>query len=390
MTSSTSRRTVLGVLLTGGVLAAAPALPHSERRPGPPPHPAKPGARRTGTLFLGTYTSTTPGGTGIGVASYDAATGGITSRTVVTGVENPSYLAPHPTSRTLYAVDEQQNGGVTAVALADDGGFQVLGTQPTGGAGPCHLSVHPGGRWLLSANYTSGTVAVHPLAADGSVGERTDLVAHTAPAPGPGQDGPHAHQIVTAPDGDHVLAVDLGNDTVYTYRLDEEGGTLEQLSYAALRPGAGPRHLTFHPDGRHAYLACELDNTVVVCGYDPATGTLTPGTPQSTGTGEGTSYPAQLLVTGDGRFAYLANRGHNSLTRYAVEDGGAALRLLDTVPVGGDFPRHTAFSPDGTLLFAANQRSGTVTAFRVDADSGTLSPFGSPFPAPAAVCVLPV
>ncbi|MGW6203896.1 lactonase family protein [Streptomyces sp. NPDC055089] len=390
MTSSTSRRTVLGALLTGGALAAAPGLPRGGHRPGPRPHPSKPGARRTGTLFLGTYTSTSPGGTGIGVASYDAATGGITSRTVVTGVENPSYLAVHPTGRTLYAVDEQQNGGVTAVALADDGTFRVLGTRPTGGAGPCHLSVHPGGRWLFSANYTSGSVAVHPLAADGSVGERTDLVAHTAPAPGPGQDGPHAHHIITAPDGGHVLAVDLGNDTVYTYRLDEDHGTLEQLSYAALRPGSGPRHLTFHPGGRHAYLACELDNTVVVCGYDPASGTLTPGAPQSTGTGGGTSYPAQLLVTGDGRFAYLANRGHNSLTRYAVENGGATLRLLDTVPVGGDFPRHTAFSPDGTLLFAANQRSGTVTAFRVDADSGALSPVGSPFPAPAAVCVLPV
>ncbi|WP_327708122.1 lactonase family protein [Streptomyces sp. NBC_00464] len=390
MTPPTSRRTVLGALLAGGALAAAPGVPRSEHRPGPAHRPTKHGARRTGTLFLGTYTSTTPGGTGIGVASYDTATGGIASRTVVTGVENPSYLALHPTGSTLYAVDEQDNGGVTAVTLAEDGTFRVLGTQPTGGAGPCHLSVHPGGQWLLSANYTSGSVAVHPLAADGSVGERTDLVAHTTPPPGPGQDGPHAHQIVTAPDGGHILAVDLGNDTVYTYRLDEDHGTLEQLSYAALPPGAGPRHLTFHPDGRHAYLACELDNTVVVCGYDPATGTLTPGTPQPTGTGEGTSYPAQFLVTGDGRFAYLANRGHNSLTRYAVEDGGATLRLLDTVPVGGDFPRHTAFSPDGALLFAANQRSGTVTAFRVDRDTGALSPSGTPFPAPAAVCVLPL
>ncbi|MFD8686192.1 lactonase family protein [Streptomyces sp. NPDC059651] len=391
MTPPTSRRTVLGALLTGGALALAPGLPRSEHRPGPAHRPVRHGAvRRTGTLFLGTYTSTSPGGTGVGVAAYDTATGSLTSRTSVTGVENPSYLALHPTGSTLYAVDEQDDGGVTAVSLAEDGTFRVLGTRSTGGAGPCHLSVHPGGRWLLSANYTSGSVAVHPLAADGSVGERTDLVAHTAPAPGPGQDGPHAHQIVTAPDGGHVLAVDLGNDTVYTYRLDEDRGTLEQLSYAALRPGAGPRHLTFHPGGRHAYLACELDNTVVVCGYDPATGTLTPGTPQSTGTGEGTSYPAQLLVTGDGRFAYLANRGHNSLTRYAVEDGGAALRLLDTVPVGGDFPRHTAFSPDGTLLFAANQRSGTVTAFRVDGDNGALTPSGTPFPAPAAVCVLPL
>ncbi|MGZ2355799.1 lactonase family protein [Streptomyces sp. 372A] len=391
MTSPTSRRTLLGALLAGGALAAAPSPPRpapAPPPPPPPPHPARPATRGTGALYLGTYTSTSPGGTGIGVAAYDRVAGSITARTVVTGVENPSYLALHPTGGTLYAVDEQQNGGVTAVDLAD--GFRVLGTRSTGGAGPCHLSVHPGGRWLFSANYTSGSVAVHPLADDGSVGERTDLVAHSSPAPGPGQGGPHAHQIITSPDGGHVLAVDLGNDTVYTYRLDETRGTLEQVSYASLRPGAGPRHLTFHPDGRHAYLACELDNTAVVCGYDPATGTLAPGDPQSTGTGSGTSYPAQFLVTGDGRFAYLANRGHNSLTRYAVEGGGAALRLLDTVPVGGDFPRHTAFSPDGTLLFAANQRSGTVTAFRVDTATGALTSAGTPYAAPAAVCVLPV
>lgn len=190
MTSSTSRRTVLGALLAGGALAAAPGLPRSERRPGPPPHPAKPGVRRTGTLFLGTYTSATPGGTGIGVASYDTATGGIISRTVITGVENPSYLATHPTGRTLYAVDEQQNGGVTAVALAGDGTFRVLGTRPTGGAGPCHLSVHPAGRWLLSANYTSGSVAVHPLAADGSVGSAPTWSLTPRPHPAPARTDP--------------------------------------------------------------------------------------------------------------------------------------------------------------------------------------------------------
>ncbi|MGY3678818.1 6-phosphogluconolactonase (cycloisomerase 2 family) [Streptomyces sp. TE33382] len=231
---------------------------------------------------------------------------------------------------------------------------------------------------------------MHPIADDGSLGERTDLVTHTSPPPGPGQGGPHAHQILTSPDGGHVLAVDLGNDTVYTYRLETAAGTLAEVSRAALKPGAGPRHVTFHPGGRFAYLACELDNTTVVCGYDPATGALTPGAGQSTGTGPGTSYPAQLLVTADGAFAYLANRGHNSLTRYAVERDGAALRLLDTVPVRGDFPRQIAFSPDGALLFAANQRSSTVTVFRVDRTDGTLSPAGEPVGAPVAVCVLPL
>ncbi|MEV5682540.1 lactonase family protein [Streptomyces sp. NPDC052164] len=388
--TATSRRSLLGALLAGAVLSAAPTAPARTAAPGGPA-PVPPGAPRAiRPLLLGTYTSAEGGGTGIGTATYDTTTGAIATGPVITGVDNPSYLAPHPSGSTVYAVDEQDQGAVTAVALAPDGAHRVLGSRDTGGSGPTHLCVHPTGEWLLSANYTSGSVAVHPLAADGSIGERTDLVTHTSPPPGPGQNGPHAHQIVTSPDGGHVLAVDLGNDTVYTYRLDTTAGTLTEVSRAALKPGAGPRHLTFHPGGRFAYLACELDNTAVVCGYDPVTGTLTPGTGQSTGTGPGTSYPAQLLVTADGAFAYLANRGHNSLTRYAVEQDGAALRLLDTVPVGGDFPRQIAFSPDGALLFAANQRSSTVTVFRVDRADGALSGAGRPVAAPVAVCVLPL
>ncbi|NGO81987.1 lactonase family protein [Streptomyces sp. 196(2019)] len=379
---SVGRRSLLGGLLAGtAALVAAPALSapaHAAARPAP---------TATRRLLLGTYTSAEGGGTGIGTATYDTATGAMTPGAVITGVENPSYLALHPSGSTVYAVAEQDAGAVTAVALAPDGTYDVLGTRPTGGSGPTHLSVHPSGDWLLSANYTSGSVAVHPIAADGSLGERTDLVTHSSPPPGPGQSGPHAHQVVTSPDGGHVLAVDLGTDTVYTYRLDTSAGTLTEVSRAALAPGSGPRHLTFHPGGRSAYLACELDNTTVVCAYDPGNGTLTPGPGRSTGSETG--YPAQLVVTGDGSYAYLANRGPDSLTRYAVEDGGAALRLLDTVPVGGDWPRQLALSPDSSLLFAANQRSATVTAFRVG-DDGSLAPAGDALPAPVAVCVLPL
>lgn len=358
------------------------------------------GAREEGEagrpLFLGTYTGQPGGGAGIGLAAYEPRTGRVTGTGVVDGVENPSYLALSPDGRTLYAVNESQEagteGGVTAVALRPGGRHRVLGTRGTGGAGPCHLSAHPSGRWLLSANYLSGSLAVHPVERDGSLGERTDLVTHSTPPPGPGQEGPHAHQVFTAPDGRHVLAVDLGTDTLYTYRLDEHTGRLARTSHAVVRPGAGPRHLTFHPGGRWAYLANEVDNTAVVCAYDPHTGRLTPGRPQSTGTGTGPgeSYPAQFVVTPDGRFAYLANRGHNSLTRYAVEARGARLRLLDTVPVGGDFPRHLALAPSGRLLFAANQKSGTLTTFHLDPATGRLTPAGRPFPAPLAVCALPL
>ncbi|OIK29506.1 6-phosphogluconolactonase [Streptomyces malaysiense] len=371
------------------VAVPAPAAPPPD--PAPAGAPGRRSADRSGgprPLYLGTYTSVPGGGTGIGLASYDPESGLITGSGTLTGVPDPSYLAVHPDGRTLYAVDERQDGGVTAVRLGDR---RVLGTRSTGGAGTCHLSVHPSGRWLLSAAYGSGSVAVHPIDASGALGERTDLVTHGSPAPGPGQEGPHAHQFRTGPDGRHLLAVDLGTDTVYTYRLDAAKGTLAEAGQAHTRPGAGPRHLTFHPGGRYAYLANETDDTVVVCAYDPATGRLAIGEPQSTGaTGDVTNYPAQLLVTANGRYAFLANRGHNSLARYAVEAGGARLRLLGTVPVGGDFPRQIAFSPDGRLLFAANQRSGTVTVFQVDADRGELRAAGEPFASPVAVCALPL
>ncbi|MGV9919570.1 beta-propeller fold lactonase family protein [Streptomyces cellulosae] len=365
----------------------APTPPAPATVTGPPAPSATPSGPRP--LYLGTYTSADGGGKGIGTATYDPVTGRISGEGVIGGVGDPSFLAVHPDGRTLYAVNEREDGEVTAVRLSDR---KVLGSSATGGSSPCHLSVHPGGRFLLSADYGSGTVAVHRIEQSGVLGGRTALVTHSEPAPGPGQQGPHAHQFVTAPDGEHVLAVDLGTDTVYTYRLDDKDGTLTEVSRAAARAGAGPRQLTFHPGGRYAYLANELDDTVTVCAYEPTTGRLTIGEPQPTGSEPeaGTNYPAQLVVTGDGRWAYLANRGHNSVARYAVEEDGARLRLLGTVPVGGDFPRHIALSPDGGLLFTANQRSGDVSVFHVDADSGELRPAGEPFASPVAVCALPL
>jgi 6-phosphogluconolactonase (cycloisomerase 2 family) len=388
-----SRRRFLGVAAAATAVTTIPAPVAPRQTPtGPRETPAEapsPPSRPSGPrpLFLGTYTSVEGGGEGIGLATYDPESGRITGTGTVRGVADPSYLAVHPDGHTLYAVDERQDGAVTAVRLP---GHEVLGARSTGGAGPCHLSVHPSGRWLLSANYLSGSVAVHPIDSSGALGERTDLVTHSSPPPGPGQQGPHAHQFITGPDGGHVLAVDLGTDTVYTYRLDPARGTLTEVSRARTRPGAGPRHLTFHPGGRFAYLANEVDNTAVVCAYDPASGRLTPGAAQSTGAGGGTNYPAQFAVTADGRYAYLANRGDNSLTRYAIESDGARLRLLDTVPVEGDFPRHVALSPDGRLLFTANQRSGTVSVFHVDRESGELRLAGEPFASPVAVCALPL
>ncbi|HEY3482727.1 MAG TPA: lactonase family protein [Streptomyces sp.] len=355
------------------------------------PRKAAPAARRP--VYLGTYTSSSS--QGVGLASYDPGTGVLTSTGTLKGVANPSFLALSGDGTHLYAVDEQDKGAVTAVSVDAQGRLKVLGAQSTGGAGPCHLSVHPGGRHVLSANYDSGSVAVHPIASDGSLRARSDLVKHTGSGPDPDrQKGPHAHMVLSDPQGGYVLAVDLGTDTVYTYRLDTAKGKLAAVSQARVTPGAGPRHLAFHPSGRFAYLANELGDSVIVCGYDPATGRLTPGAPQPTVPAgpppSERNYPAEVLVSPDGAHVYVSNRGHNSVARFAVGDAGASLTLRDAVPTGGAYPRHISLDPSGTLLFAANQNSGTVTTFRRDPASGALTATGASFKAPTPVCVLPM
>ncbi|WNV83815.1 lactonase family protein [Umezawaea sp. Da 62-37] len=344
------------------------------------------------TAYLGTYTTWSGGGTGIGLAAYDQTTGQLRQTGVFPGVANPSFVIE--AGRTLYAVNEQTNGAVTSIAIGAGGGLRVINSQSTGGADPCHLALDPSGRYLLSANYSSGSVAVHPVRADGGLGVRVDLAQHQGSGPDKErQEGPHAHQVLPDPVGKHLLAVDLGTDSVYSYRLDTTTGKLTVVSTAKVKPGAGPRHLAFHPSGSFAYLANELDSTIVAAAYDAERGLLTPAQTLRT-TPIGTpatprNYPAEVVVSADGRFVYLSNRGHDSVALFAVEQGGARLRFVETVPTGGKYPRHIAFDPTGRFLFAANQNSNTATTFRVDLATGRLRPTGTPLSTPIPVCVVP-
>ncbi|TWD83091.1 6-phosphogluconolactonase [Kribbella amoyensis] len=353
----TSRRTFLGLGATavGTAIVGAPTARAAESQ----------------TLYIGAYA---PGG--LGVATYDPASGMITSTGVLAGVAEPSLLIG--TDRFLYAVNEQPDGGVTAIAVDAPGKLRILNRQPTGGSAPCHLALVAKGNYLLSANYGSGDVAVHPVNADGSLGERTDLVQHEGAAP-------HAHQVVEDPAGEYVLAVDLGTDSVYTYELSTAGKLALQAT-ATMNEGAGPRHLAFHPSGVYAYVANELDSTITICGYDA--GRLTPGTSlPTTPPGAPQNYPGEVLVSPDGRFVYLTNRGHNSIAVFAVEAGGAELRLVDTPSCGGDWPRHCGLDKSGALLFVANQRSNTITTFHRNQQTGTLTP-AAEFSTPVPACTL--
>ncbi|WP_447006586.1 lactonase family protein [Saccharothrix isguenensis] len=342
------------------------------------------GSRAEVPVYLGTYTSWEGGGTGIGLGVYDGATGRLRATGVVEGVPNPSFVIAE--GRRLYAVNEQSDGAVTALEVGADGVPKVINSQSTGGADPCHLALHRG--FLLAANYSSGSVSVHPVRRDGGLGERTDLVVHEGAGPDPDrQEGPHAHQVVPDPTGEFVLAVDLGADSVFSYRLGDDG-RLTSVGSARLHAGAGPRHLAFHPSGKYAYIANELDSTIVVAAYDR--GVLTPGPKVSTlPAGAPTTprnYPAGILVSPDGRNAYLSNRGHDSVAVFAVERGGAELRLVETTPVGGRFPRHITLDGSGRFLLAANQNSNNITTFAVHRSTGTLRQVAT-FDSPIAVCV---
>ena len=332
-------------------------------------------------IYVGSYTSQAGGGEGIAFGPLDAIV------TVAT-VADPSFLVRSADGRFLYSTDETDDGSVAAFAIRPDGGLELLNQQPTGGVHPCHVEIDPSGRYLLSANYTSGSVAVHPLNEDGSLGERAYFVQREGTGPNADrQEGPHAHQIAFDPAGAYVFDIDLGSDTVYSSTLSADG-ELAEVDRLHIHPGAGPRHMVFHPTAGAAYVINELDSTLTVCSY--ADGKLqivqTASTRPADSPGE--NYPAELLISADGRFLYGSNRGDNTVAVFAVAEDGLSVELVQTVPSGGDWPRHLAFSNDGTQLYAANERSDQIVVFAIS--NGQLTDLGTTVSWPKPVCILPV
>lgn len=335
-------------------------------------------------VFVGSYTGDKGGdGEGISLLRRDPVTGGLTRLGVAARTPSPSFLAQHPRLPVLYAVNElDSDGTVSAFTVGAGHELTPLAVQPTGGSDPAHLTVSPDGRYLLVANYTSGSVAVHPLAADGAPGERTDLLDLVGSGPEPDrQAGPHAHMV--RPDRGEWLVADLGSDRVWRCRLDQFAGRLTMLPPAVVaKPGTGPRHLRHSADGA-LLLVGELSATL---------GWYRPGPDGSLGlVGEvaasaaaGTNYPSEILTGRDGRFVYVANRGPDTVSTFAW-DGEQAVPVAE-VPTGGAWPRHMTLL--GDHLYVANERSQSVTAFRIDPGTGVPAPLGEPLAEPSPTCLL--
>lgn len=360
-------------------------------------------AQRSGKTFayVGTYTGAIGnGGNGEGIYLFELnpSTGALTKIKLAAETASPSWLAIDPAGKYLYAANEIQNyqgknGSVSAYAIdRSSGDLKLLNVVSSQGAGPAHLSVDHAGKYVFVANYFGGSIAVLPIQADGSLGAPTDVhqdsgaIGSTKATNAPegsfaisGHDIPHAHMIQVSPDNKFVLHTDLAQDRIYIYRLDSQSGKLTPAAtpFASLPSGDGPRHFTFHPNGRWMYSLQEESSTLAFFHYDPATGALEQKqTLSSLPKGfKGSNFTSEIMLSPDGRHLYAANRLHDSVSIFNIGSDGMLTFIAD-VSTLGDYPRHFNFDPAGKFFYVCNQKSDAIVCFRLQKETGLLTPTG--------------
>ncbi len=360
--------------------------------------PEKSAAKGQYIAYVGTYTAKTSS-KGIYAYRFDPEKGQLTSIGVVAETADPSFLAVHPNGKYLYAVNEistfngSAGGAVSAFSIAaKTGALKFLNQVPTRGAGPCHVSLDKNGAYVLVANYDGGSIASFPVHDDGSLGTASGFVQHSGSGPNKErQEGPHAHWIGTSPDNRFALAVDLGLDQVIVYGFDSSKGIFTPMlsGFAKVKPGAGPRHLAFHPNGKFAYLLSEMDSSVMVFSYQAKNGAFSPletisALPKDYA---GPKEAAEIAVDPAGKFLYTSNRGHDSIAIFEINPAKGTLKSLGQVLTGGQTPRHFAIDPTGRYLLAENQESNNIVVFHIDPATGNLTPTGQTIEVPSPVCI---
>ncbi len=348
-------------------------------------------------LFVGTYTDKES--KGIYAYSFDSVSSDLTPLGVAAETINPSFLAIDPSQRFLYAVNEVQNykgvssGTVSAFSIdRSTGKLQLLNRIASRGADPCYLAFDKTGKYVLVANYTGGSVAIFPAWPTGQIGESSAFVQHAGSSVNhERQAGPHAHWIETTPDNRFAIAADLGLDELLVYHFGRVAGTLaaNDPPYANLDPGAGPRHLAFHPDGKLVFVVNELQSTITTFSYDPNRGALHKlNTVSTLPKGfAGNNDAAEIEVHPNGKFLFASNRGHDSIVVFSIGNITGALTLVDHFPTQGKTPRSFTIDPTGKFLLVANQDSNNIVVFRIDRNSGRLTPTGQVVSVPSPVCL---
>jgi 6-phosphogluconolactonase len=346
-------------------------------------------------LFVSGYARA--GEVGLQACRFDPASGALTSIASFSDIPLPGYVVAHPNRRWLYVASElgrEANGRYGDVwalsydAQAQPFAFSVLNHQTSRGDAPCHLRLDAPGRWLLVANYTSGSAAVYPVRADGSLGEMTDFVEHHGHGPNEDrQAGAHVHSSIMTPDNQFAIFADLGIDQLVIYQLDQATGKLRPHGAGPAEPGAGPRHMAFHPDGRHLYAANELNSTIALYEYDAAAGSLSrqqvlPTLPAA----DPGSTVADIHIDSGAKRVFVSNRGHNSLAAFDIGAEGK-LTPAGFWSCGGDWPRNFALAPGGRYVLVANQYSNEVSVLPLNAPEGLVGMAVAGLPAIGPGCI---
>ena len=381
-------RREFSIRLAGG-FAAAPFLPASRLVAAETPDVM--------WAYIGTYTRQKS--KGIYALQFNMKTGEVVSRRLAAETESPSFLAIHQNNRFLYAVNEvgsfkgASGGGVSAFSIDRQmGRLTALNDQWSGGGGPCHLVVDKTGKHVLVANYGGGSVSVLPIRSDGSLGKATAFVQHEGSSVNPRrQQGPHAHSINLDPDNRFAAVADLGMDKVMIYKFDAVAGSLTPAkpAFVKARPGGGPRHFAFHPNGRFAYTNLGLFSSVTAFARGRGDGSLKEIQTISTlpEDHKGGNSTAEVQVHPSGRFLYCSNRGHNSIAVFSIDENSGSLNTIQRVSSGGEVPRNFGIDPTGRFLLAANQKTDNVAVFRIDGKTGRLQATGQSIETPTPVCV---
>ncbi len=345
-------------------------------------------------IYIGTYTqkeSHVDGNAeGIYIYEMNPTTGVLTHVATSPKTVNPSYLTIHPDGKWLYAANETSDGKVSAFRInREKKQLEFINSVSSQGNSPCYVSTDKSGKFVMTANYGSGTIALLAINEDGSLKESTSIEKHKGKGPDPRQESPHAHMIRTGNDNQFVYAVDLGIDKIITYKLNTEKASLTKTLEYSTQPGAGPRHLAFHKNNKWAYVVNELNGTIESCNVDQKTGALTRIQEISTLPAGETRKAgcADIHITPSGKYLYATNRGDiNNIAMYSVEASGK-LKLIGHQPVKGRTPRSFAIDPTGTFLLVANQDSDNIVTFKIDSLNGKLIDTGIETKVPTPVCV---
>lgn len=385
------RRTFLSIVpflfLLSAVCSGAPAKHHAKY-----------------LVYVGTYTQEGSESKGIYAYRFDLDTGRLAPIGLAAETINPSFLAVDPNHRFVYAVNEisdykgEKSGAVSAFAIDHATGKLILLNQVASrGGDPCYITIDKTGKNVLVANYAGGSVVIFPILEDGRLGEASASVQHSGHGTNPQrQEGPHAHSIDLSPDNRFALVDDLGLDQTLVYRFDNAKGSLapndnekSNTTIAKADPGAGPRHLAFHPSGRFAYVINEMQSAISAFRYDAATGGLQPLQTISTLPKgfSGHDEAAEIQVHPSGKFLYASNRGHDSIAVFAIDGNKGTLTPIEYVSTKGASPRHFEIAPTGSLLFVANEKSDNIVVFRINPQTGRLTPTGTVLEVAQPVCV---